>query len=79
MTGVDVGSGWDGVVSGRGVEAEGPAVDDALGLSWAERTVPVVVVLEPVPCVARMGLPRVLDRRARRLTGSLSASSPLAR
>ena len=29
MTGVDAGSGWDSVASGRGVEAEGPPVDGA--------------------------------------------------
>ena len=29
MTGVDVGSGWGGVASDRGVEAEGPPVGGA--------------------------------------------------
>ena len=32
MTGVDAGSGWDGVASGRGVEAEGPPVGGAPGV-----------------------------------------------
>ena len=32
MTGVDAGSGWDGVASGRGVEAEGPLVGGAPGV-----------------------------------------------
>ena len=32
MTGVDAGSGWDGVASGQGVEAEGPPVGGAPGI-----------------------------------------------
>ena len=32
MTGVDAGSGWDGVASGRGVEAESPQVGGAPGV-----------------------------------------------
>ena len=50
-----------------------------LGLLWAEKTAPVVTVPKPVPGAARMGLPRVLDCRAGRLTGSPSAGSPPAR
>ena len=50
-----------------------------LGLMWVERTVPIVMVSKPVPDGARMGLPRVLDRRTRRLTGSPSGGSPPAR
>ena len=32
MTGVDASSGWDGVASGRGVEAKGPPVGGAPGV-----------------------------------------------
>ena len=49
-----------------------------LGLQWVEKAAPVVMAPEPVPGTARMGLPRALDRRARKLTGSPSAGSPPA-
>ena len=71
------------------VEKVSPLVEEArrkvlwsvvpLGLLWAEKAAPVVMVPKPVPGAARMVLPRVLDRRARKLTGSLSAGSPPAR
>ena len=32
MSGVDAGSGWDGVASGRGVEVEGPPIGGASGV-----------------------------------------------
>ena len=32
MTGADAGSGWDGVASGQGVEAEGPPIGGAPGV-----------------------------------------------
>ena len=50
-----------------------------LGLLWAEKAVPVVKALEPVPGATRMGRPRVPNRRAGMLTGSPSASSLPAR
>ena len=63
MTGVDAGSGWDGVASGQGVEAEGPPVGGALGLVRVAKMVPVVLVPGPVPGAVRMGLPHILDYR----------------
>ena len=49
-----------------------------LGLQWAEKAAPVVMAPEPVPGAVRMGLPRALDHRAGKLTGSPSAGFPPA-
>ena len=71
------------------VETVSPSVEESrrkvfwsmvpLGLMWAERMVLVMMVPEPIPGGARMGLPRILDRHIGRLIGSPSVGSPLAR
>ena len=67
------------------IEAVSPPIEESrrkvlrsvvpLELMQAEKTVPVVLVPEPVPSDARMGLPPALARRAERPSGAPSVGS----